>query len=280
MAVEPSPGVRVAVAESLIRDLGRVSEWCDLWAMKLNASKTKTMIVSRSRTMHPQSPPLTIGGTVLKEADDLVILGVTFDSKMTFEKHLRSVSRAASQRLGILGTSWLVFHDRSLLGRCFRGFVMPVLEYCSAVWCSAADTHLKLLDRAVSGALFLTGGVFECDIAHRRFVAVLCMLYKVRCNLVHPLNGALPGPYLPVRVTRGALVAHRYTYAPPRCRTSQYSRLLFLSRCPSGTILLTQYSMVWDWLVSRAGPMLFYWPKLLYPYYSLLLFFSFSSFCL
>ena len=73
MAVVPSPGVRVAVAESMIRYLGRVSEWCDLWGMKLNASKTNTMIVSRSRTMHPQSPPLTIGGTVLKESDDLVI---------------------------------------------------------------------------------------------------------------------------------------------------------------------------------------------------------------
>ena len=95
MAVVPSPGVRVAVAESLILDLGRVSEWCDLWGMKLNASKTKTMIVSRSRTMHPQSPTLTIGGTVLKESDDLIFLGVTFDLKMTFEKHLRSVSRAA-----------------------------------------------------------------------------------------------------------------------------------------------------------------------------------------
>ena len=67
MAVVPSPGVRVAAAESLIRDLGRVSEWCDLWGMKLNASKTKTMIVSRSRTMHPQSPTLTTCGTVLKE---------------------------------------------------------------------------------------------------------------------------------------------------------------------------------------------------------------------
>ena len=55
--------------------------------MNLNASKTKTMIVSRSRKMHPPSPPATIGGTVLKESDDLVILGVTFDSKMTFEKH-------------------------------------------------------------------------------------------------------------------------------------------------------------------------------------------------
>ena len=45
MAVVPSPGVRVVVAESLIRDLGRVSEWCDLWGMKFNATKTKTMIV-------------------------------------------------------------------------------------------------------------------------------------------------------------------------------------------------------------------------------------------
>ena len=114
-----------------------------------------------------------------------------------------------------------MFHDRSLLERCFPGFV-AVLEYCSAVWCSAADTHLKLLDRAVSGARFLSVGVFGCDIAHRRSVAVLCMLYKIRCNPMHPLNDALPGPYMPVRVTRGALITHRYTYAPPRCRTSQY----------------------------------------------------------
>ena len=41
---------------------------------------------------------------------------------------------------------------------------------------------------------------------------------------MHPLNGALPGPYVPARVTRGALVAHRYTYAQPRWRTLQYSR--------------------------------------------------------
>ena len=115
----PSPGVRVTVAESLNRDLVRVNAWCDLWRMKLNASKAKTMIVSRSRTMHPQPPPLTIDGTVLKESDDLDILGVTFDSKLTFEKHLRSVSRASSQRLGILKKSWQVFHDRLLIGRCF-----------------------------------------------------------------------------------------------------------------------------------------------------------------
>ena len=32
------------------------------------------------------------------------------------------------------------------------------LEYCSAIWCSAADTHLRLLDRVDSGASVLTEG--------------------------------------------------------------------------------------------------------------------------
>ena len=40
---------------------------------------------------------------------------------------------------------------------------------------------LKLPDRAVSGARLLTGGVIECDIAHRRSVAVLCVLCEIRC---------------------------------------------------------------------------------------------------
>ena len=71
IAVAQSPGVRVTVPQSLTRDLGNIRERRDLWGMKLNTSKTKTMIVSRSRTMHPQSPLLTICGTVLKESADL-----------------------------------------------------------------------------------------------------------------------------------------------------------------------------------------------------------------
>ena len=53
VAVVPSPGEMVAVSESMNCDLNRVSVWCNLWGMKLNASKTKTMIVSRSRTVLP-----------------------------------------------------------------------------------------------------------------------------------------------------------------------------------------------------------------------------------
>ena len=90
--------------------------------------------------------------------------------------------------------------------------------------CSAADPHLKLLNRVVRSAGFLTGGVLECNLAHRRSVAELCMLFKIRSIPMHPLSGAWRLPYVPVRVTRGALIAHRHSFAPPRCRTSQYRR--------------------------------------------------------
>ena len=103
-----------------------------------------------------------------------------------------------------------VFHDRSLLLRSLCRFVLPVLEYCSAVWCSAADSHLKLLDRVVRSAGFLPGDVLEYNLAHRRSVAELCMLFKIKSNPMHPLSGALPVPYVPALVTRGALVAHRH----------------------------------------------------------------------
>ena len=59
------------------------------------------------------------------------------------------------------------------------------------MWCSAADTHLKLQDRVVRSAGFLAGGVLECKLAHRRSVAELCMLFKIKSNPLQPLSGAL-----------------------------------------------------------------------------------------
>ena len=170
-----------------------------------------------------------------------------------------------------------MFLDILLHRGCFRGFALPVLEYCSTVWCSAADTHLKLLDRAVSDVRFLTGGVFDCDIAHRLSVAALSTLYKIRCNPMHPLNGALSESYVPVRVTRGALVAHLYTYVPPRCRTSQYRRTFIHL---SVSLWNDLADPVFDIVLLACFKSRAYSPKLLYPYYSLLLCFTFSSFCL
>ena len=80
---------------------------------------------------------------------------------------------------------------------------------------------------------------------------------------MHPLNHDLPGPYLPVRVTLSDPVAHQYTYGG----TSLYHMTFILLSVSLWNDLADPVFDGVDWLVSRAGPMPFYWPKLLYPYY-------------
>ena len=64
------------------------------------------MVVSRSRSLNPPSPALSVNGAVLKDLAYLEILGLTLDSKLTFEAHLRSVARSVSQKIGIMRKSW------------------------------------------------------------------------------------------------------------------------------------------------------------------------------
>ena len=134
------------------------------------------------------------------------------------------------------------------------------------MWCSAADTHLILLDRVVSGGSFLTGGVFECDLAHRRSVAALCMRRKIRCNPMHPLYSALHEPYVSVRVTRGAVIHISMLIHLLAAEPRSTVELLFPCQYLCGTILVATYSIAWDCRVLRAGAMAFYWPSSSLPF--------------
>ena len=96
------------------------------------------------------------------------------------------------------------------------------------------------------------------------------MLFKIKSNTMHPLRGSLPLPYVPARVTRGAMVAHRHSFVPPRCITSQYRRSFVpLSVSPWNDLSDTVFDGV-----SRAEPMLSCWHDLLF-IFRLLLFYLF-----
>ena len=90
------------MCESLNDDLAKIESWCRIWGMTLNPRKSTSIIVSRSRTLDPPHPNLVIGGHTLINSNTLKLLGVYFDSKLTFECHLRSVASNISQKIGIL----------------------------------------------------------------------------------------------------------------------------------------------------------------------------------
>ena len=135
--------------------------------------------------------------------------GVTFDAKITFQTHLRAVSSAAAQRLGIMRKSCqnLVTSSDISLELCPAGLVVllkfPTLNY-------STELPGVIFFRARSCSLTISSSVVH---------AIWSESYPM-----HPLSGALPLLYVQSRITRGALIAHWHWSAPPCCRTSQYAR--------------------------------------------------------
>ena len=111
-----------------------------------------------------------------------------------------------------------------IIGRPFWDlFGASSCRFCSIAQQCGAQLPTKLQDKVVRSAGFLAGGVLDCNLAHRRSAAELCMLFKIKSNPMHPLRCALPLPYEPKRVSRD-LVAHWHSFAPPRCFTSHNRR--------------------------------------------------------
>ena len=148
---------------------------------------------------------------------------MTFDSKLTFEKHIRNVASGISQKIGILRKCCKIFGDQTIMLNCFNSFILPCLEYCAPVWASAADSHLKLLDNNLNAIKFLIPNL-KTDLLHRRQISSLCLLHKIYYVPNHPLHSSLPDLTRPVRVTRQTDVANSVTFATQRHRTNQYSR--------------------------------------------------------
>ena len=73
IAVILSPDQKQLVSESMNRDLAKISDWCSLWGMKLNPNKTKSMIVSRSRTLYHNHPDFIITNVVLNTCESFKI---------------------------------------------------------------------------------------------------------------------------------------------------------------------------------------------------------------
>ena len=87
--------------------------------MKLNPRKTKSMVVSRSRTIASGYGNLTFGGEELK------VVKRIFDSKLTFKAHLLKVMSIAVRTLAVVSRAGKLFDCPCVLKSCFNAYVCP-----------------------------------------------------------------------------------------------------------------------------------------------------------
>ena len=222
----PSPRDRERIAEVLRQDLVQVQSWCVRWGMTLNPSKSHSLVISRSRTVFPAHPDIDLDGTVVPGCATLKLLGVTLDSGLTFQPHLRAVASSISRKIGLLRKCRQIYSSDTVLRNCFYSFLLPHFEYCHSVFLSACDTNLKLLDRAFRQIKFLLPDL-HLSLEHRRSVGVLTHLYKIVMNSNHPLHCLLPEPYRPSRTTRYSSRMNDRSFSVIRTGTSQFSRSFF-----------------------------------------------------
>ena len=72
-------------------------------------------MVSKSRTVNPPNGGSVLSGVSICASPNLDILGVKFDSWLTFEDHVRGIVSRVSQRIDILRLMKRVFMDTSIL---------------------------------------------------------------------------------------------------------------------------------------------------------------------
>ena len=75
----------------LLKDLRKLEKWCAKWRIKLNPEKTKVILFSKSSLARNSEPILKLYGERPKIYPQLKFLGITFDSKFTFQKHFEEI---------------------------------------------------------------------------------------------------------------------------------------------------------------------------------------------
>ena len=191
----------------------------------MDPNKTKALVVSRSRTVNPPYGDLILSGVSICASPNLDILGVKFNSWLTFEDQVRSIVSSVSQRMGILRFVKRVFVDTSVLLRCYYCvFILPIFEYCSPVW----GLLLNAIFSFSIARCIRWPGFAMITLSCRFVIAVMLlncvMLYEDNSNSHRCLFSEVPSASVRVRHTRAAAAVHPFEFEVARCRTSQFAR--------------------------------------------------------
>ena len=112
-------------------DINIIINWINDASLKLNASKTKLLLVSRQKL--PPTLSLFVNQEQIQQVDSVVYLGVTLTHNLSFYTHINNTCKQAKSQLGLL---YRIFGQASTsaLNHLYKALVLPTLDFCSAIW--------------------------------------------------------------------------------------------------------------------------------------------------
>jgi hypothetical protein len=233
----------VAAAAKLNRDLERIQAWCDKWYIKINVTKTTSVLFSRKRQPSDEIP-LYLYGKHLPNARFHKHLGIILSRSLDWHEHIDYICTKSLKRIN----AWKSLQykiSRKHMEYCLTMFVLPVLDYGDILYDNCSEADKKSLDDVLLAAARAVTGGKRCTshqllynevgwqpLCQRRRAHKLCKFYAI-------VNGHTPrylSTLLPrnlntsIHNTRGA---RNRAFAVFLCKTECFRKSFF----PSTTLL-------------------------------------------
>ena len=203
---------RIISASLLSNDLTVIEKWGKDNLVSFNQSMTKQAVISRKRNQN--FPPVLMNGDELDTSASFTQLGLSLSSNLTWNTHIHSLAKHASQKLGFLARARGFFSSFHLLS-VYKSQIRPSLEYCSHVRGGAPQSTLCLLDKVQSKAIRLINNPNLTEslqpLSHRRLVGDLSIFYRYfngQCS--QEIREIIPVPLRRVRTTRSSTHSHPF----------------------------------------------------------------------
>ena len=150
-----------AIQRKLQQTINKLENWTLVNGFTFSKNKTVAMHFCPDRKC--RDPVLTLRGSPIEFVKETKFLGLIWDTKLTFEPHIRSLKARCYKALNILkvisGFEWGA--DRTTLLKLYRSLIRSKLDYGCIVYGSASAKALASLDPVHNQGLRLCLGAFR-----------------------------------------------------------------------------------------------------------------------
>ena len=255
----------VISANELNQDLKVINQWAYQWKMEFNPDPNKqaTELLFSCKKNRPNHPSFFFNGTVVPKVNEQNHLGLTLDSKLSFERQLNEKLMKAKRIVGII--KYLSsFLPLKTLDQMYKALVRSHLDYCETIYHMPARNNqinlgvtltslMETVERTqYQAALAITGACQGSNrsklyeelgwesISDRRWRRRILQIQKIKNNMTpsYLRDKLLPNRRLLYRCKNSN------TFHEIRCNTSRYKNSFFSDAIISWNNIITNFQNV------------------------------------
>ena len=220
--------------------VAEVNQWCHTNRMVLNPSKTEAMVIT-TRQKHQLTPlllNLSVNKTPIKQVQEHKLLGVTIDSKLSWDSHIDSTCKALSRNLFLL-SKLKHYLDADARKLYYTAHIRSRIDYASTLWDGASENILKRMNslHRRSAKLILQDPLLTTDekMEKLEILPLNFHLHYNKCIIMFKIQNNLLPKQLCDSFTPSVsrYMNHRMSFIVPKARIDMYKRSL----CFSGSTL-------------------------------------------